>query len=56
MLRALCLIMKDNIFRFNISHWLQQKGIDTDTPPALTYATGFYGVFEWFLLEIFGNN
>ena len=26
------------------------------TPPAPTYATFFYGVFEIFLLERFGNN
>ena len=46
MLRALCLIMKNNIFCFVDRHWLKLKGIDMGTPPTPTYATFFYGVSE----------
>ena len=56
MLRAIFLIMKNNIFRFGYTHCLQLKGTDVGTPPAQVYATVFYGVFELFLIERFGNN
>ena len=46
MLRALCLIMKNNIFCFVDRHWLKLKGIAMGTPPTPTYATFFYGVSE----------
>ena len=49
-------LLKNNIFRVGGSQWLQLKGTAIGTPPAPTYATVFYGVFEFFLLEIFGNN
>ena len=54
--RALSLIMKNKIFRFGHIHSIQLKGTSMGTPPAPTYAAVFYGVFELFLLEIFGNN
>ena len=46
MLRSLCLMMKNNIFYFGDSHWLQLKHIAMGTPPAPTYPTVFYSVFE----------
>ena len=45
-LRSLCLMMKNNIFYFGDSHWLQLKHIVMGTPPAPTYPTVFYSVFE----------
>ena len=36
-LRALHLIMKNNIFRFGDNHWLQLKGKAMVTPPAPSY-------------------
>ena len=56
MLGAIFVIMKNNIFCFGDIHWLQLKGSDMGTPPAPTYTTVFYGVFEFFFLERFGNN
>ena len=49
MIMALCLIMKNNILHFVDSHWLQLKVTAMVTPPAPTYTTVFYGVFEFFL-------
>ena len=49
-IRALCLMMKNNVFRFGDSHWLQPKRTATGTPPVPTYATVFYGVFELSIL------
>ena len=56
MLRALRLITKNNILRLGDSHWIQLKGTAIGTPPAPTYNKFFYGVFELFPIEIFGNN
>ena len=56
MIRALWLIMKNNIFRFGDSHWLKIKGTAMVTPPVQTYATVFYGVFGLLLIERFGKN
>ena len=52
MLRSLRLMTKNNTFSFEDIHWIQLKG----TPPVPIYAAVFYGVFELFLLKIFGNN
>ena len=56
MLRSIFLMMKNNIFRFGNSFWLQLKFKSMGKPPSPAYATVFYVVFELFLLEIFGNN
>ena len=55
MLGALHLIIKKKI-RFIDIHWLQLKVTAMVTPPAPTYATVFYGIFELSFLERFGNN
>ena len=55
MLWSLFLIMKMFLGLGN-SHWLKLKGTAIGTPPAPTYATVFYDVFEFFLPKIFGNN
>ena len=55
MIWSLFLIMKMFLGLGN-SHWLKLKGTAIGTPPAPTYATVFYDVFEFFLPKIFGNN
>ena len=47
------MIMKNNIFLFGDSHWLQLKGTSMVTPPAPKYPTVIYSVYELFLHDIF---
>ena len=50
---ALTLIMKRNCFRFGDTYWLQKDGTAMGTPPAPSFATLYYGIFEIDLLEQF---
>jgi hypothetical protein len=45
-LQILEVIMKNNIFSFADSYWLQTSGTAMGTPTARTYATVTYGQFE----------
>ena len=43
---ALELIMKNNIFQFNDTYWLQTDGTAMGSPPACCYAIIYYGIHE----------
>ena len=53
---ALSIIMKNNVVRFGDTVWHQIKGCAMGTPPAPPYATLFYAIWEYTLLEEFGAN
>lgn len=53
---ALELIMKRNCFRFGDTYWLQTDGTAMGTPPAPSFATLYYGIFELDLLQRFSSS
>mmetsp|Transcript_13423 Transcript_13423/g.32329 ORF Transcript_13423/g.32329 Transcript_13423/m.32329 type:complete len:711 (-) Transcript_13423:1443-3575(-) len=53
---ALELIMRRNCFRFGDTYWLQKDGTAMGTPPAPSFATLYYGIFELDLLQRFGSS
>ncbi|CAJ1936060.1 unnamed protein product [Cylindrotheca closterium] len=55
-MHALRLIMKRNCFRFGDTYWLQKDGTAMGTPPAPSFATIYYGIFELDLIEQFGSS
>ena len=55
-LSALQLIMTRNCFRFGDTFWLQKDGTAMGTPPAPSFATLYYGIFELELLQSFGSH
>ena len=55
-LDALRLVMKNNVFQFGDTFWHQLTGCAMGTPPAPPYATLFYAIFEFKLLDEFADN
>lgn len=55
-MEALELIMKRNCFRFGDTYWLQTNGTAMGTPPAPSFATLYYGIFELDLLQRFDSS
>ena len=46
LMQALTLVMRNNIFRFGDTYWLQTSGTAMGTPPAPSYANLFFAIHE----------
>ena len=55
-LTALHLVMKHNCFRFGDTYWLQKNGTAMGTPPAPSFASLYYGIYELNLYLEFGSS
>jgi hypothetical protein len=56
LMEALELVMKNNVFTFGNTHWLQLTGTAMGTPPAPCYATIVYAIHENILLSRYNQN
>ena len=53
---ATTLVMKNNIFQFDDTYWIQLQGTAMGTPPAPMYATLYFGIHETPLIEKYKDN
>jgi len=54
-MEALRIVMKRNCIRFGDTYWQQVNGTAMGAPPAPSFATLYYGIFELDLLNRFGD-
>ena len=54
-LDALTILMKNTIFQFGDTWWVQKSGTAMGAPPAPPYATIYYGIHEQELLQTYRN-
>jgi len=53
LLAALDLVMNNNVFRFGDTYFLQKHGTAMGTPPAPTYATLYFAIWEHYVIPSF---
>jgi hypothetical protein len=52
-LKALQIVMRNNIFKFNDTNWLQLSGTAMGTPSAPSYATMYYAIHELKIIKLY---
>ena len=52
LLQAIEIVMKDNIFKFNDTYWMQKSSTAMGTPPGANYANLYYSIYKLNLLKI----
>lgn len=55
-MKALKIVMKNNVFKFGDTYWLQKTGTAMGTPPAPPWAILYYAVFEDVFLPEFSDS
>ena len=54
--RGLEILMRNNLFKFGNTYWLQLEGIVMGTPPTCMYPTLYFAIYELELLTSFNSS